>query len=242
MAFRPLMQAMPSHVDTCLIELPGRGTRVTEPLVTDMSVLVEDLVEGILPLCDVPFALYGHSMGAAIAIRIARRLRERHRLQPCRIVVSGARAPHLKRPAERMHVLGDEALIGRLRTMGGTLPALFANAELRDMMLGIVRADFQLLEEAGLVGVDPFECPIDAYGGSADPFVEPESVEGWRFHTMGPFRCRILPGGHFFQREHVGTMAGEMGAALRQAGVTRSGPAGGIRIGRAMMPGGMAHG
>ena len=215
MAFRPLMDALPGHVQTCLIELPGHGTRVTESLQKDMSALIDDLVNGLRPLCTPPFALYGHSMGASIALRLALAMRDRHGLQPCRLIVSGARAPQLTRRKEQLYRLSDEALIGRLKTMGGTLPALFDNPELQALMLRVVRADFELLENADSLFVLPLDCPIDAFGGSSDPFAEPESVEGWRFQTRGAFRRTLMPGDHFFFRENIPSLAHAIGRALR---------------------------
>lgn len=240
MAFRPLMDAMPGHVQTFLIELPGRGTRVTESLQTDMSALIDDLVNGLQPLCTPPFALYGHSMGASIALRLALAMRDRHGVQPCRLIVSGARAPQLTRPREQLHRLSDDALIGRLRKMGGTLPALFDNPELRALMLRIVRADFELLENAGSLPVAPLDCPIEAFGGSSDPFAEPESMEGWRFQTRGAFRRTLMPGDHFFFRENIPGLAHAIGRALREDARKAVAPEGSVAQG--MTAGSERHG
>jgi thioesterase len=55
-----------------------------------------------------------------------------------------------------------------------------------------------MLDEASLLAVNPLSCPILAFGGDRDAFVDQEGVEGWRFHTNTKFRCRFFHGGHFF--------------------------------------------
>ena len=80
--------------------LPGRESRLHEPLMQDLFAVVEALSDEIRPHLDVPFAFFGHSMGAAIAFELARSLRRRgtasaasaDRLRGSRSAVS--REPH----------------------------------------------------------------------------------------------------------------------------------------------------
>ena len=44
----------------------------------------------------------------------------------------------------------------------------------------------------------PFDFPLRAYGGSADPNVREEHIEAWSCQTTGSFAARIFDGGHFF--------------------------------------------
>jgi len=121
MAFRSLRDMFPGWLDVCLVELPGRGIRVQEELETNMDRLVHSLVRELVPLLtDSSFALYGHSMGALIAYRLAHELRDEHGLDASALLVSGARAPHLARPPDMLHELPDSQLISRLQRMEGT--------------------------------------------------------------------------------------------------------------------------
>jgi hypothetical protein len=217
MAFRSLRDMFPGWLDVCLVELPGRGIRVQEELETNMDRLVHSLVRELVPLLtDSSFALYGHSMGALIAYRLAHELRDEHGLDASALLVSGARAPHLARPPDMLHELPDSQLISRLQRMEGTEAALFRNRELRELMLNIVRADFQMLETSEPAEIQPLACPIHAFGGEVDAFVNPEDVEGWRFHTDADFRTTFYPGGHFFIRENAGDLVREMMTDLQR--------------------------
>ena len=47
-------------------------------------------------------------------------------------------------------------------------------------------------------------CPITAFGGIDDGDVPRARLEPWAEVTRGPFRLRMLPGGHFFLHEAEG--------------------------------------
>src|SRR5439155_1489615 len=70
--FRGWQERLPSHVEVCAVQLPGRESRIHEPPMTRMNQLVDSLVPVIAPLLDRPFALFGYSLGAAIAFETAR--------------------------------------------------------------------------------------------------------------------------------------------------------------------------
>ena len=194
----PLGDRLPAWLDTRYVELPGRGARSDEDLVTDMDQMVKELADDLAPMCSGPFAFYGHSMGAILAYRTAILLGERYKLNPQLLIVSGARAPHLPRTKDALHTLPDAQLVPRLERMGGTETGVLRDHELREITLRIIRADFKMLDEASLLAVNPLPCPILAFGGDHDAFVDQEGVEGWRFHTNTKFRCHFFHGRHFF--------------------------------------------
>ena len=57
---------MPEGVEVCPVQLPGRENRITEPPFTILSSLVDAMVEALAPYFDLPFAFFGHSIGARI--------------------------------------------------------------------------------------------------------------------------------------------------------------------------------
>jgi surfactin synthase thioesterase subunit len=59
----------------CPVELPGHGTRFSEPLHTALSPLVCRIASALTPRMDGEFALFGHSMGTLIAFELAHVLR-----------------------------------------------------------------------------------------------------------------------------------------------------------------------
>ena len=97
--FRPWAKQLPTtNIEICAIELPGRGKRLVEPALTDLATIVESLGPQLLPLLDLPFAFFGHSMGALVAFELCRWLRSAVQLAPKHVWISAARAPHLPIP------------------------------------------------------------------------------------------------------------------------------------------------
>src|SRR5271170_5577451 len=117
--FHKWSDALPREVEVCPIQLPGRGARLTEPPFTKLSCLIEALVRALDPLLDMPFAFFGHSLGALVGFELARELRRLARPQPVRLVVSAARAPRIPRRDRPIHALPEADLRVELSRLNG---------------------------------------------------------------------------------------------------------------------------
>ena len=133
------------QVEVCSIQLPGRGSRMTEPLCNNFFSLIEELTTAIAAENDKPFALFGHSMGALLAFEVARELMRRDLPMPRSIFVSGHRAPRISEDSKHLHALPHESLMNMLREFGSTPPEILANKEMMDYVLPILRADLSLM-------------------------------------------------------------------------------------------------
>nr|WP_245652887.1 alpha/beta fold hydrolase [Herbidospora sakaeratensis] len=193
--FRRWPAALPG-VEVYAIRLPGRENRFCEPLLTSHDGLPERLADALRPLLDRPYALFGHSLGALLAYETARLLR------PAHLFVGGSRAPHLPRPATAPDVAGldDAAFTAMVREMGGTPPEFFGSAELAELLLPVLRADFGLAEAYRHRPGPPLEAPITALRG-ADEDVTPAMARAWAPHTAAGFALHEFPGGHFFLQD-----------------------------------------
>ncbi len=209
--FRPWHRLMPDAIDLCPVELPGRGARIDEEPFLRMDRLVDDLCDALRPLLDIPFALFGHSMGAYIAYALARRLDAAQ--GPTHLFVSGAAAPDRTRRHPPLHSLPDHELVGALTRLGGTPPAVLARAELVTALLPTLRADLALAETYAAPRSDRVSCPITAFGGSGD-MIDRRALHGWSAFTAGAFRLRIFPGDHFYLVKAGAKLADEMACDL----------------------------
>lgn len=178
-----------------------RGRRFRLPVVArrpprDWKRLVNEAVQGLLPHLGVPYALFGHSMGAALALAIARVVERRGVRQPVHLFVSGRPAPgRAARWTRAARSLGDEEFARRYGSLNGTL---LDEPEVRDVVLPTLRADIEVLEGSAQGPQCPVSCPLTVYGGSADPSTTPDDLHAWQDTTSGPFRIKLIPGGHFF--------------------------------------------
>jgi medium-chain acyl-[acyl-carrier-protein] hydrolase len=99
---------------------------------------------------------------------------------------------------EPIHELPEPEFIAKLRELNGTPEEVLQHAELMKLLMPILRADFAVNETYVFTEEEPFDFAISAFGGLGDEEVTREDVEGWRRHTRGRFRMRMLPGDHFF--------------------------------------------
>ncbi len=196
--FRSWSNLLPPTVEVYAIELPGRGTRMKEPLYTRMQPLVEAIAPALLLKLDKPFAFFGHSMGAIVAFECSRLLRKNYGLLPSRLFVSGRNAPHVPDPDPPTYGLGKAAFIEELRRYNGTPEEVLKSSALMELLLPILRADFEALETYIYVEEPPLECAIAAFGGLEDLKTTADGLEAWREHTIDSFSVRELPGDHFF--------------------------------------------
>ena len=197
-AFRSWSDGLPQTVEVYAIELPGRGTRMKEPLYTKMPPLVEAIAPALLPKLDKPFAFFGHSMGAILAFECSRLLRQKYGLLPVYLFVSGRNAPQVPDPDPPIHDASKAAFIEELRRFNGTPEAVLKSSELMELLLPVLRADFEVLETYTYVEQKPLECAIAAFGGTEDVKTRVDYLEAWAKQTTGSFSLHKLPGDHFF--------------------------------------------
>lgn len=197
-AYRLWPEGLPPFVEVCPIQIPGRERRTREPLFTEGPPLVEATGRAILPLLDRPFALFGHSLGAMLSFELARYLRRQHGREPLQLFVSGRGAPQLPDREPPIHALPEKEFIAELVNYDGTPREVLEHAELMQMLLPILRADFRISETYTYTPELALSCPLSAFGGLLDEKVSREALEGWGAQTAGDFSVRTYPGGHFF--------------------------------------------
>jgi medium-chain acyl-[acyl-carrier-protein] hydrolase len=196
--FRIWPNGLPAYVEVCPIQFPGRGTRLTEAPFTQLSLLVQALVQVLRPLLNKPFAFFGHSLGALVGFELARELRRRFGVQPVHLFVAAACAPQIPPRHQPIHALPDVDFLEELRHLNGTPGELLQHAELMQIMLPILRADFAVYETYAYSPEPPLACDISGLGGLQDRRVCRDDLDGWREQTTASFSLRMLPGDHFF--------------------------------------------
>lgn len=196
--YRSWSRHFPSEIELRPVRLPGREGRFKEACYREATPLAQALVEGLSSYLDLPFAFFGHSMGALLAFELARALRRRGDPGPFSLMVSGRSAPHLPLSRAILHTLPDPALIDELRNYGGTPEIVLRNDEIMELFLPMIRADFAISETYVHTPDAPLKCPIRAFGGETDHMVSKTELDAWRQQTSDSFALRMFPGGHFY--------------------------------------------
>ena len=198
----PVSRALSPGVDVVSVQYPGRQDRRGERCIEDLCQLADVVAGELLPWCDRPLALFGHSMGATVAYEVARRL-ERAGAAPVGIFASGRRAPSTDR-IESIHLRDDRGVVQALQELSGTNSALLGDDEFVHMVLPAVRADYKAVETYRHPGGPVLACPVSVLVGDTDPMATVEDAEAWRGHTTGGFRIEVYPGGHFYLTAQAG--------------------------------------
>jgi len=159
---------------------------------------VKALAEVIQPYLDLPYVFFGHSMGAAISFELTRALRRLSSRAPEHLFVAGRRAPQVPDDDPPLYNLPEKELLVEIQRLSGTPKEVIENQELMQLVLPLLRSDFELIDTYEYKEEAPLECPISAYGGLQDLDVAREQIEAWRDQTISTFRFRMFPGDHFF--------------------------------------------
>jgi external thioesterase TEII len=185
--------------DVILPELPGRGKRMNECLLRDFDLAVLDLYEQITrKLTAADFLIYGHSMGAYLAIGVANLLEQAGKTPAC-LTVSGNAGPGI-RTRQDLYPLEREDFIRELRKLGGLSNEILEDIELFDIFEPILRADFELIEKNISRNILPTKAPLFAMMGSREENVN--DISNWGKFTTSYFDYEILEGNHFFIFKH----------------------------------------
>ncbi|MEV6263557.1 thioesterase domain-containing protein [Streptomyces sp. NPDC051784] len=197
--FRAWGDSMPG-VEVYAVRYPGRAERLAEPVATDLRELARAVADAVAPLADRPLALFGHSMGAPIALETAAALEARG-TDPVHVFASGSRDAPYPSAGEWADTGDDDdpAVIERLLTLGGTDPELAADPEFQELVLPYVRADaamFHAYTPGSPEGTAPrVRCPVTTLTGDADGDADRRP---WSELTTGGVREQTVKGDHFY--------------------------------------------
>lgn len=198
--FRPYARSLSTCAEVLAVQYPGRQERLHEPPIDDLDELTRLVADAVLPLADRPLTFFGHSMGAALAFEVARKL-EAKGIVLSGLFVSGRRAPSRHR-TERTHRLPDTMLLGSVRALAGASAQLPGFDAFARKALPLIRADYRAAETYRYLPGPALACPMVALTGDADPLAAVGEVEAWSDHTTGRFELKVFTGGHFFLDEH----------------------------------------
>lgn len=164
-----------------------------------MPPLIWALAHALHPYLDTrPFAFFGHSMGGFVSFEMARHLRAQGHPGPLQLFVAAQRAPQLPDPDPPVYHLPHAEFIEKLRTLNGTPHEVLQNAEVLEIAMPLLRADFAVCETYQYVDGPPLSSPIQAFGGVADQEISHAQLSAWHHQTTSTFSLRMFAGDHFF--------------------------------------------
>jgi medium-chain acyl-[acyl-carrier-protein] hydrolase len=220
-AFQTWPALLPSWLGVWAAQMPGREARGREAPADDLRMVIDgvtaEIRTGLEPADGLPYALYGHSMGAVTAFELAHALPASGCPPPALLFVSGRRAPQIPDALPSIHRLPSPEFLREIRTLGGIPDEILAEPGLADLVVPNVAADFALIEGYSYEPRPKLSCGISVFGGDRDPTTARQQLEDWQVHAGGPFSLRVLPGDHFFINSQREVMLDEIAADLSAA-------------------------
>jgi surfactin synthase thioesterase subunit len=187
-------------VEPLPIHLPGRGTRFLDPVVTNVPVLVEQIIDGIGSCLRPPYALFGHSYGALLAFEIARSCRRSGLPSPAMVFIAGFRGPRTPAFSIAAAESSDEDLVNWLEEGSGARDPVLEHPDFRRLFLDVLRGDLTAIAGYQYTAEPPLKCPIVAFAGEHDSVAPRREMLAWRHETAERFNLHVLPGRHLFVR------------------------------------------
>jgi medium-chain acyl-[acyl-carrier-protein] hydrolase len=198
-AYHAWKRTLPAFVELCPILLPGREVRLFESSYTNINLLIGEMTEAVAGHLDIPYVIFGHSMGALLAFELAQSIQTKGLRLPSCLFLSGRTAAQLTTPQTPIHQLPAEEFVAELGSRyGGQPQELLQDPQLRELFLPILRADLTLVETYQYIHRQPLDCPITAFAGTHDKSVSGEGLAAWRNLTAAEFELRRIPGDHFY--------------------------------------------
>jgi surfactin synthase thioesterase subunit len=207
-------------VQLCPVLLPGRETRLSEALYTDIVPLVDAMDLELRPWLDIPYAVFGHSMGALLAFEWVRSIQRELHSAPAWLFLSGRRAPDAPGETHLLSSLPDSEFVKKLAHLYDGIPQEFLeNETFMEVFLPILRADIAVVESYRFQKGEPLDCPITVFAGAEDASVTWGQMLDWKRQTRRHFALKILPGEHFYpQGPLLATISATLAELVSQLG------------------------
>lgn len=175
------------------VQYPGRATMFHMPPAEDLCELATGIAQAIRCLTDRPLALFGHSLGAPVALETAREL-GRLGVEVAHLLVSGSRDAPLP-VAEESYDDDPDRVLSQLVELGGTDAEMASDPVFREIVLPYLIADGRMFHNYNMAPGPLLGCPVTAVVGDIDDHADRRP---WSRLSEGSFRQVRVPGDHFY--------------------------------------------
>lgn len=190
---------LPEYIEVVAVQLPGREDRFKDQPIADINTVTTMLQDELSCLLDKPYAVFGHSMGAILSYEWLRTVKKSNLPSPILYLPAGRQAPHIPNKSPPLYSLSDQEFIdGLLKKYPNTMRPALDNAEICQLSMPKLRADFTLAEGYQYKLGATLDCPILAIAGQQEYCIEDGDLLAWGNHTTNNISTSRLPGDHFF--------------------------------------------
>ncbi|MDR2107263.1 MAG: hypothetical protein LBO73_01945 [Holosporaceae bacterium] len=211
--YLPWRNFVPSRIDLCPLQLPGRSYRLNEVCSSNFYDLVQELLSIIERYNDKDIILYGHSMGSVLAYEAAVQMEKK---KPLLICLTGGDAPHEWKGRDLRSDLSDEEMLDWMICNYGYSSG--DNAGMKDYLLPFVRTlrnDLQICENYETKGII-YEGKTVIYGAKDDHLCKSD-LNLWKRYCSDSEVFYFEKGGHFFNKVHANELVSAITKKIESA-------------------------
>jgi surfactin synthase thioesterase subunit len=218
--YREWPDLFPQNIAVQALQLPGRVDRSSESPFDEMDPLIEAMCEAFAAeLDDRPYAVFGHSMGALLAYRLAIAMEREMGNGPILLGSAGWVPEGFAAPTKEQIDLPQDELVEWVIGLGSVPPALYQDPELLALTMPPTRADLTLTTDYVDDGAR-MSCPVVTYTAKEDPLMATETTESWAPRCSAYLGNCEFPGGHFFIYHEALAITADLTRHLRRAAAT----------------------
>lgn len=178
-AWRAYDNILPPEIQPVALEVPGRGDRFGEPLLTSMQDMADDIFRQSRQHLEGPYLLAGKSMGALLSYLLMCRLMDEGLPLPGHVFLGSRKCPSSYRALTPIYQEDRHTFWEGVKAYGGLPEALLQHEELQELFEPILRADFQALETYRHGDDRIFDVPATIMYGRQDRISE-EELQSWQ--------------------------------------------------------------
>ncbi|MEL7003524.1 MAG: alpha/beta fold hydrolase [Bacteroidota bacterium] len=201
-SYRELAKLATHNIQVTPIEIPGRGSRINEPLLDDCISVVDDIFHQIKDELDTPYAIYGHSMGTLLGYVLVQRILQEQVRRPICLFFSGGPGPSSRGYRPDYHDLPADQFFEKIKQLGGIPDEIAKDRKLLAYFEPVLRADFKVTETYNYIQTRPFDIPIVVMIGTEEDITKEQALS-WQLETTYELEFYQFQGGHFFLYDHT---------------------------------------
>lgn len=184
------------------IDMPGKGTREGEALLSNFQEMVEEGVSQITKYLALHekslFYIWGHSMGSFLAYEIVCRLSQQNMCLPEKLIMSATMPPECFDYERMEDYLSEENKFMQYIISFGLVSQRIANSRFfRSKFLPPILRDYEIMSEYRKCSNILKSQPVIIMNGIDDEYSK-EDVMKWKYHFDVEPDFYWLVGGHFF--------------------------------------------
>lgn len=207
-SFNKIEQHLSPNFEWVTLELPGRGDRFNEPLLDNISHMVDDLYVKIHQHINKgEYILFAHSMGCILGYELLKRIGKNSLKLPFCTFFLGRGAPEHNRFTSKKSTLTQELFWEEIRKIGGMPEDFFNQKDLLEVFYPVLKNDFRAIENYNYFKMKkPFSIPMNIIMGEDEIGEEQEKtsikeMKDWAYETDATCNFEIVQGNHFFFHE-----------------------------------------